>query len=483
MKTGLFLAVVVAGTTFATAVAQTPTVTLTLDFTKNLGPIEMDHFSLGQGGLSPDPMWDNRIAEIRALHPRLIRLFVQEYFEALPATGKYHFESLDRSVDEIVHAGASPLMCIAIRPKVLYPKIDQDITDPNDYSRWEALISALVNHYKQRGLHALYWEVGNEGDIGELGGSPYKFTPENYVRYYRHTVAAIMRADPEAHVGGPALANCKSPILTALLAAADSEKIPLSFISWHTYTSSPKSIQKTIEYAKDLLAQHPSLHPETILDEWNMDLSVPPEDVRIQPAFIAETAWRMKESGLTYSCYYHIRDYHVDRDRFAPYTSPGGASFMASWWNRMPQYSRLFDYQNVMRPAYFSFELLAHVTGDRLKAASDDDRVHAFLSYDKSYAYYSLMFWNFSAEPVSVKLDMVGLPETLSVHRRMLDAATPFEDENARLRHLTDVTLSSDSVLSEVHLEPYGIQFWSLEPLHWQTQILGRDLGHRGNNH
>jgi len=476
MKLARFFTAALATTLLSATFAQTRPAILTLDFNKDLGPIEMDHISLGQGGLSPDPIWDSRIAEIRALHPHLIRLFVQEYFDVLPAIGKYHFETLDRSVDEIVQAGASPLMCIAIRPKVLYPKIDQDIADPNDYTRWETLISAMVNHYKQRGLHGLYWEVGNEGDIGERGGSPYHFTPENYVRYYRRTVAAILRADSEAHVGGPAVANYKSPILPALLEAADKEKLPLSFISWHIYNSNPRSIQGTIEYVKGMLAQHPSLHPETILDEWNMNLSVPPEDARIQPAFVAETAWRMKESGLTYSCYYHIRDYHVDRDRFAPYTSPGGASFMASWWNRMPQYSGLFDYQNVMRPAYFSFELLAHVTGDRLQATSDDDRVHAFLSYDKAYAYYSLMFWNFSPEPVSVKLDLVGLPETLNAHRRELDAATPFEDENARLRHLDNVALSSDTEPAEIHLEPYGIQFWSLEPLHWPAQIMDRDL-------
>lgn len=107
----------------ASLTAQTRTATLTLDFTKNLGPMEMDHISLGQGGLSPDPMWNNRIAEIRTLHPHLIRLFVQEYFDVMPSVGKYHFETLDRSVDEIVQVGANPLMCIAIRPKAhSFPK-------------------------------------------------------------------------------------------------------------------------------------------------------------------------------------------------------------------------------------------------------------------------------------------------------------------------------------------------------------------------
>jgi xylan 1,4-beta-xylosidase len=467
------LALALAADAIMPAAAQPREATLTLDFSKDLGPALMDHISLGQGGLSPDPMWDGRIAEIRALHPRLIRLFVQEYFDVMPAVGKFHFETLDRSVDEIVQAGAIPLMSIAIRPKVLYPKIDQDIVDPTDYSEWEALISAMVEHYKQRGLSGIYWEVGNEGDIGERGGSPYHFTPENYVRYYRHTVAAILKADPKAHVGGPAIARYTSPILPALLDASDQEKIPLSFVSWHIYNSDPKAAQGTIAYVHDLLVKHPSLHPETILDEWNMALTVPPTDPRIQPAFIAETAWRMKESGLDYSCYYHIRDYHVDRAQFASYTSSGGASFMASWWNRMPQYSGLFDYQNVIRPAYFSFELLARLTGNRLEANSNDDSVHAFLTFDKVYAYYSLMLWNFSAAPVDVTLNLQSLPDTLTAHRRELDATAPSEDENARLHPLEDVTLTPSAAPAQVHLEPYGIQFWSLEPMHWPAQIMG----------
>src|SRR4051812_36018164 len=69
----------------AGALAQTRSATLTLDFAKDAGPMEMNHVSLGQGGLSPDPIWHSRVAEIRALHPRLIRLFVQEYFDLLPA--------------------------------------------------------------------------------------------------------------------------------------------------------------------------------------------------------------------------------------------------------------------------------------------------------------------------------------------------------------------------------------------------------------
>jgi hypothetical protein len=51
-------------------------------------------------------------------------------------------------------------------------------------------------------------------------------------------------------------------------------------------------------------------------------------------------------------------------------------------------------------------------------------------SHDQAYGFYSLMFWNFSAIHVSIKLDMRGLPEELKSHRRMLDAEAPSGDEN-----------------------------------------------------
>jgi xylan 1,4-beta-xylosidase len=61
------------------------------------------------------------------------------------------------------------------------------------------------------------------------------------------------------------------------------------------------------DHAMGLPAEHPSLKPETFLDEWNMDLMNPPLDPRFQPCYIAETVWQMKGAGLDYSCYYHWR--------------------------------------------------------------------------------------------------------------------------------------------------------------------------------
>jgi len=446
-----------------TAYAQPPGATVKVAFQERLGPLDIDRMALGQGGLSEEPMWADRIAEIRALRPKLIRLFLQEYFDLLPERGKYNFATLDRSVETILKTGAKPLMCICFKPRVLFPKVDQDLVEPNDYEEWERLVYNLVKHYRDSGAGIGYWEIANEPDIGEDGGCPYRFKPESYVRYYQRTAAAVLRADPEARVGGPALASVRSPILPALLGHCQREKAPLHFVSWHIYSSDPSQIRGTIDYARDLLKQHPALKPEVILDEWNMDLMNPPRDPRFQPCYVAEVIWQMKEAGLDYCCYYHIRDYHVSYERFAPFMSPQGTAFMTRWWNRMPQFDGLFDYQNTVRPAYFTFKLLSRLTGQRLRVTSSHAAIHGFAVRDERLRMDCLMLWNFSAASVPVEIALQGLPKDTRVRHLVLDAAGANNDENSRLRPGPTASLPKGDHRLQVTFEPYAVQFWSFE--------------------
>jgi hypothetical protein len=434
-----------------------------VSFAERLGPMELDKMALGQGGLSEAPMWADRIAEVRALHPRIIRLFIQEYFDLLPERNRFHFATLDSSVDTILSAGARPLMCICFKPAVLFPTTDQDIVEPSSYDDWENLIFNLVRHYRERNGGGWYWEVANEPDIGEDGGCPYRFKPDSYARYYQRTAAAILRADPEAKVGGPALASVRSPIFPALLEACAGRSIPLHFVSWHIYSSDPKSVRGTIDFAKQLLAQQPSLKPELFLDEWNMDLMNPPLDPRFQPCYVAEVIWQMKDAGLDYSCYYHIRDWYVDQDRFARFFSPHGAAFMARWWNRMPQFDGLFDYQNQVRPAYFTFKLLSRQAGERIKVTSGHPSVHGFATHDPKLRMRNLLLWNFSPSPVPVEILLRGLPTDSRARHIVLDALAGSSDENARLRPEPFFNLKKGDQRLTLTLEPYGVHYWSIE--------------------
>ena len=443
--------------------SQNRTVPFRLNLKDTTGPMEMDRFALGQGGLSEDPMWADRAAEIRDLHPRVIRLFIQEYFDLLPGHGRYHWEKLDESVDLIQKTGATPLMNIDFKPKILYPTVDEKIVDPTSYEEWEQLIYQMVLHYKERGSKIRYWEVSNEPDIGENGGCPYLFTPENYTRYYQHTVAAVMRADPGARVGGPALAYSGSPILPALLSFCESGKAPLHFVSWHIYNSDPAKIRATIDHVKELVAKYPTLHPETFLNEWNIALRDPPTDPQYQPCFITETAYQMKAGGLDYSCYYHIKDYHVELEHFAQFMSPVGAGLMARWWNRSSQWDGLFDFQNRVRPSYFAFKLLARLTGERVRLDSGDSSVHAFATWDPKLLTYNVLVWNYSTRPAQVDLAVEGASSDLTLRQLFLDAAAPTDDENSRLRPLPAQHLKAADMHIKVDLGSYGISFLALE--------------------
>ncbi len=60
--------------------ADPPPVQVRVVFGRKLGPMHMERMALGQGGLSEEPMLADRVTEIRALRPGVIRLFVQEYY-------------------------------------------------------------------------------------------------------------------------------------------------------------------------------------------------------------------------------------------------------------------------------------------------------------------------------------------------------------------------------------------------------------------
>jgi len=73
---------------------------------------------------------------------------------------------------------------------------------PKDYQKWAELVFRFVGHLRERYGDAetknWMWEVWNEPDIGYWKG-----TPEEYFKLYDFTVDAILRAFPQARVGGP----------------------------------------------------------------------------------------------------------------------------------------------------------------------------------------------------------------------------------------------------------------------------------------
>jgi xylan 1,4-beta-xylosidase len=436
-------------------------VKVSLDLSKTNGPMKIGNLiSFSQGGQSPDPIWLDRAPLLRALHPTIIRIFLQEFMDEMPARNTYNWEKLDKMVDMVLETGAEPLMDIVFKPKVLYPKIDPKIIYPTSWEDWDNFISAMVKHYKERGSKIRYWEMGDEYEIGEDGGCAYLCTPENYAVWYEHTAKAVMRADPDARVGGPASPWYESPFIPYLLSYCESNQVPIHYLAWHIYDNDPQKIRDTIDYNNNLLKKHPALKLETLLGEWNVSLGDPPLDVRYQPCFITESVYQMKEAGLTYATYYHIRDFHPDYRSFTEFETPRGAAGIEVSWNRglQVQVSGIFDYQDTMRPSYFAFKLLSRLTGERLTLTSNDGAVHGLAAWDSTLQLYTIVLWNFSNVPAKVNFSVENSPYSLNLWQRILDAETSNNDENVRLRPLPWRELDKPNMQLEFELKPYEVR-------------------------
>jgi xylan 1,4-beta-xylosidase len=130
----------------------------------------------------------------------------------------YSWDILDRIFDAFHAAGIKPLVEIGFMPKVLsthpepyrhdFPqgKVGDIYTGwaypPSSYQKWSELVFQFVHHLRQRygdaEVKTWLWEVWNEPDIGYWKG-----TPEEYFKLYDFSVDAVLRAFPEARIGGP----------------------------------------------------------------------------------------------------------------------------------------------------------------------------------------------------------------------------------------------------------------------------------------
>jgi xylan 1,4-beta-xylosidase len=130
----------------------------------------------------------------------------------------YSWEILDHIFDTFHSTGIKPLVEIGFMPEALsihptpyrhnFPHTASAgiytgwAYPPKDYKKWSDLVYQFVRHLRQRygdaEVTTWFWEVWNEPDIGYWQG-----TREEFFKLYDFTVESVLRALPEAKIGGP----------------------------------------------------------------------------------------------------------------------------------------------------------------------------------------------------------------------------------------------------------------------------------------
>ena len=167
----------------------------------------------------------------------------------------HDFSEVDRVYDAVMEIGMRPVVELSFMPHDLAADptktvfgYDAIVSPPRDWDRWSDLIRALTAHLVQRyGIDEVRdrwsFEVWNEANLEVFWSG----TPEDYLKLYDVTVAAVRSVDPGLVVGGPSSAAAEWVEL--LLDHVETSGAPVDFVSTHTYGSPPLDV-------RPILARH-----------------------------------------------------------------------------------------------------------------------------------------------------------------------------------------------------------------------------------
>ena len=179
------------------------------------------------------------------------------YTEDTRGNPVYDWKIVDRIFDTFQQAGVKPLVEIGFMPEALstHPQPYRHnfpngsiytgwAYQPTDYQKWAQLVFQFTKHLRDRygdaKVKTWLWEIWNEPDIDYWKG-----TQEEYFKLYDYSADAVLRALPNAKLGGPDSTGPGRPkaaqVLKDFLQHCDTGQnyvtgkngAPLDFISFH----------------------------------------------------------------------------------------------------------------------------------------------------------------------------------------------------------------------------------------------------------
>lgn len=349
----------------------------------------------------------------------------------------YDWTDFDKRLDFIYKIGADPIFAASYMPQVLdaVPNNDRQ-SAPNDYHAWEELCYQAAKRGVDRNKRVPYWEVWNEANTGWIKPGPNdtgseEFTKlyhqaigkaepnreivrrfEAYAKVYRATARGVRRADPDAKVGGPALAsgpfeqsdcghcNHGKGFARGLMLWCDKENLPLDFVSWHEYFQAADEIAKQADAFREYLEEFPRLRDSVkslMITEWN-EAWWPnrPHDHEIGAAWCANGMIRT------------MIPKHIDRPCLF-YVKQGDMSFRGDWSIMMQD--------NRPKPTFNMARIFNSLSGKWVKMSGGDDDICAVAALDPKQGRIAIVLVNFRdryAVGRHVHLETVNLPSSFA---------------------------------------------------------------------
>ncbi len=186
----------------------------------------------------------------------------------------YDFAQSDVYIKPIVELGSQITYKLGYSQDRHKPRQKRHIDPPKSYEKWADVAAHIVMHYNQGWADGHHygiknWEVWGEPDLGGMGDQVFwTGTPEEYYRLYEVTAKRLKALDPSLRVGGPGLAGSLE-YLEGMLKYSRDHKVPIDFVSWHTYLQNPRSVVAKAKQVQGLMETYGYGGAENFLNEWN----------------------------------------------------------------------------------------------------------------------------------------------------------------------------------------------------------------------
>lgn len=402
----------------------------------------------------------------------------------------YDWADFDRRVDFIIDKmKADPIFAVSYMPLPFDAvRNDDRQSAPKDYSLWEDLCYRAAKRCVDRNRRVPFWEVWNEVNSGWLkpgpddkGDQPFKDIYkqaldgqdgdaetvrrfEAYCKLYQATARGVLRADPKAAIGGPALASgpfeskrfghCVNGkgFARGLMIWCQKQRLPLDFVSWHEYFHPADVIRGQGDAFREYLAEFPDLKKTVrslMITEWNEAWWADrPQDHEVGAAYCADCIVRAFIPGkIDRPCFFYVKQNDM---------------------NFRGDFSLLMA-NNVPKASYNVLKMFNGLSGRWIELSGGDGEVAGVAAWDQTQARLALVLVNFQYRHGirrHVRIQVESLPEALNkgTWREWTVDATrsniwndPGQPQKAELTETSHGRITSATLELDKTLEPNSV--------------------------
>ena len=333
--------------------AQEADLEFTLDITSNTIPLPKifkPAIDLGGRGFNRDPSWPQTLAAKEALETwqkdigfsGLYRMQynlweIQQLSKDKEAQAKL-LANYENTIKQISNAGGIVILDIFGTPAGLGKILDKK-SPPWDLKAFKALIKGIIRDLSCNKRYNIWYEVWSAPDTDDF----FLGSKQEYFNLYRQVAESIneLKLETKIHIplGGPSasswfanldgntIATPERSLVYELIKLCSRYRLPLDFISWHGFSTSPVLEKENTIYKKPVVnlirdwLTYFNFERATplIVDEWNYDrdanvLPERKEEAYIGASFIPSRINNMYEAGIDYQAYFSLEDFQNNKE-------------------------------------------------------------------------------------------------------------------------------------------------------------------------